>query len=97
LVIGFTTGDIPKLPFNLALLKGCALIGVFYGAFQDKEPQRFRELMDELTHWLADGRIKPRITVRYPLEQAAQALIDLKERRATGKLIIFTERGREEG
>lgn len=97
LVIGFTTGDIPKLPLNLTLLKGCSLVGVFYGAFQDREPARFRELMDELTGWLADGRINPRITARYPLEDTARALIDLKERRATGKLIVYTERGRDGG
>lgn len=72
-------------------------MGVFYGAFQDREPARFRELMDELTGWLADGRINPRITARYPLEDTARALIDLKERRATGKLIVYTERGRDGG
>ncbi|MFW5823789.1 MAG: NADPH:quinone oxidoreductase family protein [Marinobacter sp.] len=97
LVIGFTSGEIPKLPLNLTLLKGCSLVGVFYGAFQDKEPERFRELMDELTGWLAEGRINPRITARYPLEETARALIDLKERRATGKLIVYTERGRDGG
>lgn len=95
LVIGFTAGEIPKLPLNLPLLKGCSLVGVFYGAFQDREPDRFRELMDELTGWLAEGRISPRITARYPLEDTARALTDLKERRATGKLIVYTDCGRD--
>ncbi|SFR68168.1 NADPH2:quinone reductase [Marinobacter daqiaonensis] len=97
LVIGFTAGEIPRLPLNLPLLKGCAIVGVFYGAFQEKEPARFRELMGELTDWLAEGRIKPRITARYPLEETARALIDLKERRATGKLIVYTGLGRDGG
>jgi len=94
LVIGFTAGEIPRLPVNLALLKGCSIVGVFYGAFQDREPERFQALMRELLGWLSEGRIGPRITARYRLEETPRALIDLRERRAAGKLVVQTELGR---
>jgi NADPH2:quinone reductase len=64
LVIGFTAGEIPKLALNLVLLKGCAIVGVFYGGFSAAEPQRHELLMQELLGWLADGRIRPAITAR---------------------------------
>jgi NADPH2:quinone reductase len=94
LVIGFAAGDIPKLPLNLPLLKGCSIVGVFYGAFRRAEPARWRELRDELVAWLAAGRIRPTITARYPLEQAADALRVVAERRALGKLMLSTALGR---
>ncbi|MBA1148169.1 NADPH:quinone oxidoreductase family protein [Ectothiorhodospiraceae bacterium WFHF3C12] len=94
LVIGFTAGEIPRLPVNLTLLKGCAIVGVFYAAFQDREPERFVALMDELMGWLVEGRVRPVITERYPLEQTARALREIAERRARGKIVIQTERGR---
>ncbi len=94
LVIGFTAGEIPKLALNLTLLKGCAIVGVFYGAFSVHEPARYQALMDELLGWLGAGRIKPLVTAHYPLEDGAQALRDLLDRRATGKIVITTARGR---
>ena len=94
LVIGFTTGEIPKLALNLTLLKGCAIVGVFYGAFSVQEPARYQALMDELLGWLGAGRIKPLVTAHYPLEDGAQALRDLLDRRATGKIVITTALGR---
>ena len=96
LVIGFTTGEIPKVALNLTLLKGCAIVGVFYGAFRVHQPARYQAQMDELVAWLAAGRIKPRVTAHYPLENAAQALRDLLDRRATGKIVITTALGRGE-
>ena len=94
LVIGFTTGEIPRPPLNLALLKGCAIVGVFYGGFAQAEPKRYDELMQELLGWLAEGRIQPVITGRYPLERAAEALRLVADRRATGKIMLTTALGR---
>lgn len=97
LVIGFTTGEIPKLPLNLVLLKGCSIVGVFYGGFAQAEPARYDAFMQELVGWLADGCIKPAITARYPLERAAEALRVVADRRATGKIMLTTALGRETG
>ena len=94
LVIGFTTGEIPKLPLNLVLLKGCSIVGVFYGGFAQAEPVRYDAFMQELVGWLADGRIQPAITARYPLERAAEALRVVADRRATGKIMLTTALGR---
>ncbi|WP_213957851.1 NADPH:quinone oxidoreductase family protein [Variovorax sp. dw_954] len=94
LVIGFTAGEIPKLPLNLVLLKGCSIVGVFYGGFGMAEPARYDAFMQELVGWLADGRIRPTITARYPLERAAEALRVVADRRATGKIMLTTALGR---
>lgn len=94
LVIGFTAGEIPKPALNLVLLKGCAIVGVFYGGFAHAEPQRYDALMQELMDWLEQGRIKPAITVRFPLEKAAEALRIVADRRATGKIMLSTALGR---
>jgi NADPH:quinone reductase len=95
LVIGFTAG-IPKLPLNLPLLKGCSIVGVFYGAFARKFPERYAQLRSELVGWLADGRVRPAITARYPLEEAAEALRVVAARRAIGKIVLTTALGRGE-
>jgi NADPH2:quinone reductase len=96
LVIGFAAGEIPKLPLNLPLLKGCSIVGVFYGAFRQAEPARWRTLRDELVGWLAEGRIRPTITARFPLEQAVEALKMVAGRRALGKIMLSTALGRGE-
>src|SRR5713226_5266368 len=59
LVIGFAAGEIPKIPLNLTLLKGCSIVGVFWGEFTRREPQRFAESMLRLARWDAEGRLKP--------------------------------------
>lgn len=94
LVIGFASGTIPQPPLNLALLKGCAILGVFYGAFMEREPQRNAALLQELLAWVGQGRLRPAITDRLPLEQAALALRRLTDRQALGKTVLITERGR---
>jgi NADPH2:quinone reductase len=96
LVIGFTAGEIPRPPLNLPLLKGCSIVGVFYGGFTEHEPERHRVLMAELMDWLASGRIRPAITSRRPLEQAASALQDVAQRRVLGKIVLTTALGRGE-
>lgn len=95
LVIGFTSGEIPKLPLNLVLLKGCSVVGVFYGAFSEREPQRCSALTDELLALVAQGRLDPAVTERYRLEQASQALQKLADRQAMGKIVLLTERERQ--
>ena len=87
LVIGFTAG-IPKIPLNLALLKGCQIVGVFLGAMTGKEPELRREIERELLAELAAGRLTPYVSRRYPLAAAPQALRDMLDRKAVGKIVI---------
>jgi NADPH2:quinone reductase len=95
LVIGFASGTIAQPPLNLALLKGCDIVGVFFGAFMEREPQRHALLLQELLEMVAQGRLQPAITQRLPLEQAAMALRQLADRQALGKTVLTTSRGRD--
>ncbi|HEX7644788.1 MAG TPA: NADPH:quinone oxidoreductase family protein [Burkholderiaceae bacterium] len=88
LVVGFANGDIPKLPLNLALLKGASLVGVFWGEFAKREPKSNLAAMRELMTWLAEGKIKPRISGRYKLADTPRALEDMAARKVTGKIVI---------
>ncbi len=87
LVIGFTAG-IPKLPLNLTLLKGCQVIGVFYGAMIARQPELLAEITADLDRFLAEGKLHPYVSARYPLAAAPQALRDLLDRKVTGKVVI---------
>ena len=80
LVIGFAAGDIPRIPLNLPLLKGCSVIGVFYGAWSGREPERRQENVAELLRWWADGKLNPYVSASYPLERAGEALRALADR-----------------
>jgi NADPH2:quinone reductase len=91
LVVGFAAGDIPKIPLNLPLLKGCAVVGVFWGEFAMRQKKDNQANMMQLFGWLMQGKIKPHISAEYPLEQAAQALNDLLERKATGKVVLVVD------
>lgn len=88
LVVGFANGEIPKLPLNLTLLKGASLMGVFWGEFAKREPKANMAAMRQLMGWLGEGKIKPRISGRYTLAQAAEALNDMAARKVTGKVVI---------
>lgn len=88
LVIGFANGEIPKLPLNLALLKGAAIVGVFYGSFAQREPEAGQRVLTELMEWVRTGKIKPLVSARYPLERTVQALQDMSARKVTGKIVI---------
>ena len=90
LVVGFASGDIPKVPVNLMLLKGCAVVGVFWGAFRGKELALDNENFDQMFKWYAEGKLNPHISKAYPLEDAALALNDLKDRRVIGKIVLTT-------
>ncbi len=93
LVVGFASGGIPKVPANLLLLKGSSLVGVFWGAFRQKEPEVEAANFHRLFEWHADGRLHPRIGQVLPLEQAPAALRSLLDRTAIGKIVLTTKQG----
>jgi NADPH2:quinone reductase len=86
--VGFASGEIPRIPLNLLLLKGVWATGFEKRTFPDHAPAAEARCRDELVAWLAAGDLQPRIGAAYPLEQVSQALADVAERRATGKIII---------
>ena len=88
LVIGFTAGDIPKIPLNLPLLKGCAIVGVFWGDFARRTPDLNRLNTQQLLKWYYSGKIKPHIHGVYPLAEAPSALEEMMDRKVSGKMII---------
>jgi NADPH2:quinone reductase len=88
LVVGFAAGKIPSIPLNLPLLKGCAILGVFWGAFARKEPLHNAENMRELFAWFQQGRVKPHISACYPLERTADAMTAVMNRLVKGKVIV---------
>jgi NADPH2:quinone reductase len=90
LVVGFAAGGIPSLPLNLPLLKGCAIVGVFYGGFMRNEVARNEENQRELVAWIKNGKLRPHIYAVYPLERAAEAMNDLTSRKVTGKVVLST-------
>jgi NADPH2:quinone reductase len=87
LVIGFPAG-IPKLPLNLTLLKSCQIVGVFWGAWVARNPEEHAENLAELFALYQAGKIRPHISNTYSLDQAAEAILELSERRAKGKVVI---------
>ncbi len=88
LVVGFAAGEIPKIPLNLTLLKGCAIIGVFWGEFTRREPERFLAAMDKLGRWFAEGKLRPHVSKTLPLERAADALELMAGRNVKGKVVL---------
>jgi NADPH2:quinone reductase len=87
LVIGFPAG-IPKLPLNLTLLKSSQIVGVFWGAWTARNPDGHAANLAELFDLYSQGKIRPHVSNRYPLERAADAIKELSERRAKGKVVI---------
>ncbi len=88
LVIGFAAGEIPKLPLNLALVKGAAIVGVFWGAFTQAEPKVHEANMKELIGWLSAGKLKPYVSKRFPLAEGGAAIRWMMDRKAMGKVLI---------
>jgi NADPH2:quinone reductase len=88
LVVGFPAG-IPKLPLNLTLLKSCQIVGVFWGAFTMRDPKRHAEHVAELLAWYTEGKIRPRVTARFPLEKASEALKLVETRQVQGKAVLI--------
>jgi len=91
LVIGFAAGDIPKIPLNLPLIKGCSIVGVWIGAFAKRERAKHRANADALWKWFADGTLKPYASTMFPLERAADALNALIARKVAGKVVLTTQ------
>ncbi|MCH3881855.1 NADPH:quinone oxidoreductase family protein [Tenacibaculum aquimarinum] len=91
LVIGFANGEIPKIPINLTLLKGASIVGVFWGAFAQKEPKKSLENIQQLLTWFVKGDVKPHIDKTYSLENAPKALEDMMQRKVKGKIVIDME------
>jgi NADPH:quinone reductase len=88
LVVGFASGDIPKVPLNLLLLKGCEAIGVFWGEAVKRDPGRHRANMRQVLNWVAEGRLNPRIHGTYPLSEISEAIAVLDRREAVGKVVL---------
>jgi NADPH2:quinone reductase len=88
LVIGFAAGEIPRVPLNLTLLKGCSIVGVFWGAAVARDPKKGFADLHEITRWIAEGRLKPHVSARIPLARAGEAIRLLMDRKAQGKVVV---------
>jgi NADPH2:quinone reductase len=88
LVVGFAAGEIPRIPLNLPLLKGNSLVGVFWGRFTQEEPERHEANFATIVDWTANGRIEPIIQRTFSLDEGAQALQWVADRRAIGRVIV---------
>jgi NADPH2:quinone reductase len=93
LVVGFAAGDIPKLPLNLALLKGASIVGIFWGDFARREPKAFAESVRQLGKWHAEGKLKPHVSETFPLERAVDALNAMAARQVKGKVVLTVGSG----
>ncbi|WP_250534146.1 NADPH:quinone oxidoreductase family protein [Caballeronia sp. AZ10_KS36] len=88
LVVGFANGEIPKLPLNLALLKGASIVGVFWGDHMRREHALADREFATMVEWIEAGKLRPVVTKRYTLGETPQALDDMMNRRVTGKVVI---------
>ncbi|ALK92511.1 NADPH:quinone oxidoreductase family protein [Limnohabitans sp. 103DPR2] len=88
LVVGFAAGPIPAVPFNLALLKGASIVGVFWGDFARREPQANAAMMAELAQWYAQGKVKPAIDRTMPMSDLKAAYAHMGSRGVMGKLVM---------
>jgi len=91
LVIGFASGPIPKIPLNLTLLKSCSIVGVFWGASTNREPELHEQNIRELMKLFLDDKVNPHIFATYPLPETAKALELLAARKVMGKVVVVTE------
>jgi NADPH:quinone reductase len=90
LVVGFASGTIPRLPFNLPLLKGASIVGVFWGSFIEREPGQHQDNTQALLELLGSGKIRPYVSGRFSLADVPKALEQVADRRALGKLVVTT-------
>lgn len=88
LVIGFAAGGIPRIPLNLPLVKGSAIVGVYWGAFVDRDPEANRANMADLGRMLAAGEVRPHVGRVRPFQEAREAIEDLAARKAMGKIVV---------
>jgi NADPH2:quinone reductase len=90
LVIGFASGQIPAIPANLILIKNCAVMGHFWGAYQMHDPGVIRRSFTELLDWYSQGKLHPHVSATFPLAEAARAMRALTTRTAIGKVVLVT-------
>ena len=90
LVVGFASGTIPKAPANLILLKGCQIVGVFWGAFVTRSPDENRANFEQLFAWFEAGRLRPLVSHTLPLTDAAEAMRMIERREVVGKIVLTT-------
>lgn len=88
LVVGFAAGEIPKIPLNLLLLKGCDLVGVFWGDHLTREPEAWRAEIERIVAWTVEGRLKPHVHMVRPLSETAAAIGEIAARRVKGKVVV---------
>jgi len=88
LVVGFAAGDIPKIPLNLPLLKGCQIMGVFWGSFAMKDPAQNMQNSLQLMNWYSEGKLKPHIHKTYNLKDAPKAMEEMMSRNVKGKVVV---------
>ena len=88
LVVGFAAGEIPKLPLNLVLLKGCDVVGVFWGSWIERDKAGHRANTEQLLQWCAQGKLSSHVHAVYPLREAAAALKAIAARKVMGKVIL---------
>ncbi|MGH6736452.1 MAG: NADPH:quinone oxidoreductase family protein [Methyloceanibacter sp.] len=91
LVLGFASGEIPRIPLNLVLLKGCAIVGVFWTSFVERSPEQHRANTAKVLEWCREGKIAPHIHGVFPLEETAEALSQIEGRQVTGKVIVHPQ------
>jgi len=88
LVVGFAAGEIPKLPLNLVLLKGCDVLGVFWGSWIERDPAGHRANTEQLLAWCAEGKLSSHVHAVYPLADGPAALKAIAGRKVMGKVIL---------
>ena len=88
LVVGFAAGDIPKIPLNLALLKGCDIVGVFWGQFAMREPAKNRAHAERVFAAIAEGKLAPHVDAMFPFDRAREALERMEQRKVLGKVLL---------
>ena len=88
LVIGFAAGNIPKVPLNLTLLKGCQIVGVFWGASTMRDLKGAHQNLADLMDMIAEGQLRPYVSARIPLARAGEAIRMLMDRKAQGKVVV---------
>jgi NADPH2:quinone reductase len=91
LVVGFAAGDIPRIPLNLTLLKGCSIVGVFWGAWLNRNPRAHAAAVGELLQLYAKGAIRPHVSERFALERGGEAIRRLADRKAMGKVVVVID------
>jgi len=89
LVVGFAAGEIPRIPLNLTLLKGCSILGVFFGDFARREPGAWAARGRQLGEWFEAGKLRPHVAETMPLDRAAEALMRMASRQVVGKIVLI--------